>query len=771
MALAKGKGASVEVAARTETPLRSLSSDLFLVAKKPTLSDTSADTDTSAPTTMTSACSSEPCPPTSSEFASESIATERQVTVADDYANSRPIPDHKKGARVFPDAGNSISREHRERFPVIQELFRRNIQQTPKLCDSMESITYELRICGLSKADASPSILVFCPVKLRKRLKSLLSKDRLKTQYCPERDEVRHLPRFNLYFWAQTMELLWTAVVKYGELLGHSDSPYSNPVIPETLCGTQVVFDHDEHRCSTLACTLFINGIGYGLTTAHVLPPEALESKEDTRENTEQVVEDGDTEDESEDEYAIPADDSLGDSLSHPVHCGDISSRSGHDDSHEATLLPGTIKCRVHLPPSTADWQAKYANLDWALLEIWNPSFWCPNTYTHPDSGVPVRISGTASEIAADRAVHIITSGGPPKTGLLRSIPAYSSGNKKSRSAKLWTVTVLGGREKTLERGSSGSLVVDAATSEMYGQVIARSPLGDLYIVSLPDIIEQIQKAFTTTATVELDAEVAIKGFEKASATQSIISPVASSLFNLESAWGLSHRTHLTADTEVSRIPTQDSELKLIREQFEKIKSLEEENAKLKRDLDDSKSQQGSQRVIIEQGALEREKLQRDLDEEKQAREKQTGLLEMLEQDMAFLKDKEIDIDAQKHWDLRRTIFRLEAEGETLKARIRELVRQIREATDDRVFSLREEVSEWRRRYEDTERRLRRLRENLDDHIEANQRLTRENEILRRNSTPKRGISAGASRTPDRTRDGVLPERPMQRRTVEDDFL
>ena len=90
--------------------------------------------------------------------------------------------------------------------------------------------------------------------------------------------------------------------------------------------------------------------------------------------------------------------------------------------------------------------------------------------------------------------------------------------------------------------------------------------------------------------------------------------------------------------------------------------------------------------------------------------------------------------------DLRKKNQRLEGENDSLKARVRELLRLAKEATDDRVrllkdevFTLNNQIKEWRRRYEDVDRRLKRLRENLDDHIEANQRLTGENEMLRRN--------------------------------------
>ena len=90
--------------------------------------------------------------------------------------------------------------------------------------------------------------------------------------------------------------------------------------------------------------------------------------------------------------------------------------------------------------------------------------------------------------------------------------------------------------------------------------------------------------------------------------------------------------------------------------------------------------------------------------------------------------------------DLRRRNARIEADNDSLKSRVRELLRSSKEQQDDRVRLLEDELAQGkqriaddRRRYEDLERRLKRLRENLDDHIEHNRRLTDENEMLRRN--------------------------------------
>jgi len=146
--------------------------------------------------------------------------------------------------------------------------------------------------------------------------------------------------------------------------------------------------------------------------------------------------------------------------------------------------------------------------------------------------------------------------------------------------------------------------------------------------------------------------------------------------------------------------------------------ALQRHNQVLRNHLEDKKKTIRDQQAVIDQRELENHELRRSL-------------------------ESSSDVDSRRETrmrDLRRKNTKLESENESLKARLRDLVRIAKEATDDRVHQLKSEVlslikqiGEWRRRYEDLDRRYKRLRENLDDHIETNQRLTTENELLRRN--------------------------------------
>ncbi|KAK0626806.1 hypothetical protein B0T14DRAFT_421343 [Immersiella caudata] len=122
---------------------------------------------------------------------------------------------------------------------------------------------------------------------------------------------------------------------------------------------------------------------------------------------------------------------------------------------------------------------------------------------------------------------------------------------------------------------------------------------------------------------------------------------------------------------------------------------------------------------------------------EKTIRDQQAWIdqLELENHELRRSLESNSDVDSRRETkirDLRRKNTKLEAENDSLKTRVREVLRIAKEATDDRVRQLKDEVTEWRRRYEDQDRRIKRLRENMDDHIAANERLTSENESLRR---------------------------------------
>ncbi|KAK4640190.1 hypothetical protein QC761_604810 [Podospora bellae-mahoneyi] len=81
----------------------------------------------------------------------------------------------------------------------------------------------------------------------------------------------------------------------------------------------------------------------------------------------------------------------------------------------------------------------------------------------------------------------------------------------------------------------------------------------------------------------------------------------------------------------------------------------------------------------------------------------------------------------------------LELENSNLTTKIRDLSRQLKDALEAKARyvgteyeTMKQQVAEWRRRYDDANRRIDRMRDNLDEHIATNRVLQAEVETLRR---------------------------------------
>ncbi|KAK5655405.1 hypothetical protein OQA88_5675 [Cercophora sp. LCS_1] len=308
------------------------------------------------------------------------------------------------------------------------------------------------------------------------------------------------------------MELLWSATLRYGD---PSQAPLND--IPSSLCGTRVLFNPEEERYSTLACTIFVDGQCYGLTAAHVIPeptsiPIPVEDSGFGGDVDSKDKNDGGGDDEYE---ILPENDPAGGSSGFPIVEDDDPTwdLTGKDVPN----LPCTIQCHVCLPPSDTVWLAEHANLDWALLRLADRRLWLPNRYFSPSLASSVQVSGVAAYPKNDRIVHVVHQGG----WLYRTI--------------LWTVELQDVDRTTVGKGDSGAAVVDAKSHEIFGQVVARSPLGGLYVVPLIEILEQVREAFGGTTVV--------LGSQERSVTADIT--------DLTDLWSVDEFSHGTADASI----------------------------------------------------------------------------------------------------------------------------------------------------------------------------------------------------------------------------
>lgn len=445
------------------------------------------------------------------------------ATPPDNYAKARKIPYLKETVYVYPDAGCDISRDHRTRFPIVKDILQKNVENNSKLRNYTRDLSYEMRMCGVSCEDSKPSILVFCPIIILKRLKSILTKPHVKEQYHLDSatgPSASYVSRYRIFFWGEPREPLWgrSAIVN----IDVDGKPGSSSIAKPsglTMCGTLVTAGEAGERHSTIGCVLRVGSQFYGLTSAHTfedLRPSSAAMQEDPDD------EDSDAEDGEYDLDLETLDKYNGQQLQLPLEQpnskpGPIHYPSGTSKLPEVLRTYETSnRLTIRSPPAGDDvWNSNHPDRDWALIHLTGRIHWRPNACFSPSQPQkPIFCSKVASHCPSEkRNVYIVSSRSVSQHGTLHTIPSYIGGYG-TRACEVWTVSVSDNDRKPmsllhiratanilaeeLKKGDSGSIVVDARTQEVYGHVVAVNPLRDLYVVPLKDTLEQIEEVFDT---------------------------------------------------------------------------------------------------------------------------------------------------------------------------------------------------------------------------------------------------------------------------------
>lgn len=355
---------------------------------------------------------------------SQSIAaTQNESPVTGPHSTAMKIPRLRKTTYVFPDASSRIRQAHKDRYPVLKDIFQRNIENSPKLCDYTTHISYELRMCGPCEADATESILIFCPSGLLKKIKTLLTQPHIRSQFEPE-IETSTFVRFELFFWASTIEMLalHDIAVVIPEEPDSDDSIAA--VVKHMPWGLQILErDHGEQHIATIGCIVQVGHDQFGLTTAHAFDhPLAIVPEDQETE--------GSDSDKDDEEYDLSMGQEDHDASSMEMRLGSVNNDRGR------TVQLG--ECQVHtVPPleETSAWMRRHPNLDWALVELGL------NKNRLPNSAAPINALPIVEHLPQDCTdVLIITLPYPGVPGTLYSIPSYIGAVKGSQAAEVWTV-------------------------------------------------------------------------------------------------------------------------------------------------------------------------------------------------------------------------------------------------------------------------------------------------------------------------------------------
>lgn len=378
---------------------------------------------------------------------------------------------------LFLNGCDSISQAHRDRYPALKNILQRNIEKSPKLSDFASKISYELRLCGPCLADAVPSIVVFCPLEKLKKLKSLLTEPHIRSQFEPQSESPNSVC-FGLYFWGEPTEMLAfhevTVVIPGKQDTGGVIGDATANLVP---WGIHIIDrDKGEKSTATMLCVIQVAGARFGLTTAHAFDHSITTSPAVYNMDSD----DSDTED---DEY---------DTGTKGNQHGKVITNFHPASPLEHEVEVRTGEARVLIPhDDTSEWVQEHANLDWALVDL---GFEKTSTVATAADQLPIVVNHLPQQCLH---VLVITREHPAIPAILYNIPSYMGGVKGSPVAEVWTIGCIP-ENIHIQKGDSGSIVIDARSGQLYGMVVAANPFGDIHIVPFTAILAQVKELFET---------------------------------------------------------------------------------------------------------------------------------------------------------------------------------------------------------------------------------------------------------------------------------
>ncbi|KAL5342463.1 hypothetical protein BJX70DRAFT_355884 [Aspergillus crustosus] len=425
-----------------------------------------------------------------------------------------------KGTRVslYPHGGALISDAHYDRFRVVVDLFRQNVEDDVKLKPWVKDIDYDLRICGRSPQESVPSIVVFCPDKISGALNSRLTSPHLRAQYAyPDRrrfpnwrsNSQNHaagaeIPRFKLYIWRgmPPRTLLWRRhVVAELQVQHTADAEASeDPFGGLTMCGSKIT--SVDGSCSTITCLVQVDSTVYGLTVGHAFShllksssighgtPGNYSDPRRASSNSQLAMDDHDFEDDDIEYEPFEEDDFTESAAPLDVAADPETSKSNPDTRNNWEQELCSI---VVMDPDNND----LPDLDWALVHLSGQQSKRPNFYLPPENlQQPILLHRVVQQHPGhERDVLVVRLLQDARPGTLLRGTSFLGGINRPGKTEVWRVAF--GEGHGLKRGDSGSLVVDRVTHEIYGYVVALNPLGEAYVMPMMATMAQIHAALS----------------------------------------------------------------------------------------------------------------------------------------------------------------------------------------------------------------------------------------------------------------------------------
>ncbi|RBA21328.1 hypothetical protein FPRO05_07642 [Fusarium proliferatum] len=403
--------------------------------------------------------------------------------------------------------------EFRKRFEYVTNELRKVVAEHNELRMCGRHINYSRHMIGDSRDTAVPSILIECRKRDLKMLRELFNK--YAATLCCRKDSnwptlVHHdlpssKPSFQLIYLPHPYHPTIQHAAKTSVAVSNSSR--------DTFCGSLVQY---EGRTGTIGLTIIVDGIGHMMTVDHLFNNSMGDENSLFTSGDEPVhrsSSSGESTSARQDTSVIPPNP-------HPDQEKqnlDFGHTSAHESAAEESLSASHTKefpqsrlaeCLVGQPvplPHTLDPPAPY--LDWAFVELndSSASFQLPNIINLDSISSPVLLHQVSKQPSSHTtSVYMISGINGTRRGRLFGGLSELGPLQDRSPCRAWKMIL--DSDRGLEPGECGSIVVDQATFDIYGHVVGSNIIGDVFVVPLPDTIEQIRVAFNAT-TVTLPSQ------------------------------------------------------------------------------------------------------------------------------------------------------------------------------------------------------------------------------------------------------------------------
>ncbi|KAG4287464.1 hypothetical protein FPRO06_05116 [Fusarium proliferatum] len=429
------------------------------------------------------------------------------------------------GVKALPQSRNMIfydlpvssthfsAEEFRKRCEYVTNELRKVVAEHNELRMCGRHINYSRHMIGDSRDTAVPSILIECRKRDLKMLRELFNKHAA-TLCCRKDSNWPNLVHHDLPSSKPSFQLIYLPHPYHPTIqhAGKTSVAVSNSS-RDTFCGSLVQY---EGRSATIGLTIIVDGISHMMTVDHLFNNSMGDENSLFTSGDEPVhrsSSSGESTSARQDISVIPPNP-------HPDQEKqnlDFGHSSAHESAAEESLSASHTKelpqsrlaeCLVGQPvplPHTLDPPAPY--LDWAFVELndSSASFQLPNIINLDSISSPVLLHQVSKQPSSHTTSVYMISGinGTRKGRLFGGLSEL--GPLQDRSpCRAWKMIL--DSDQGLEPGECGSIVVDQATFDIYGHVVGSNIIGDVFVVPLPDTIEQIRVAFNAT-TVTLPSQ------------------------------------------------------------------------------------------------------------------------------------------------------------------------------------------------------------------------------------------------------------------------